>query len=159
MGEDNQEQGVGGEKEEEGQFRVDEGWKESVAAEREHLREQQEQKQGGSAQQPPPRRPEALPKPDLRVFLAGLSTQTLAALGELENPITKKKGRDLREARYIIDTIEMLKQKTQGNLSEDEEQYLDGLLHDLRIRYVSAVQSGEAEEEGGAAESENAKGQ
>jgi len=113
------------------QFRVDEGWKQRVAEERERLKEQ------GRAEAAS--RPKSYPKPDVRVFFAGLYTQTLMCLGEIENPATKQKEADLPEAEYLIDTIDMLRQKMQGNLSADEQQYLDGLLHDLRMRYVGAA--------------------
>ena len=79
------------------------------------------------------------PEPDFRVFLAGLYTQTLISLGELKHPVTQKSEQDLPEAQYLIDTISMLRQKTQGNLSDEEQTYLDHLLHDLRMRYVSAA--------------------
>jgi len=129
------------EKEDAPRFRVDEGWKRSVAEERERLRREQKQSrqkaEGAGARQPA--------KPDVRIFFAGLYTQTLMCLGEIENPLTKRKEQNLPEAQYLIDTIDMLKQKTKGNLSSDEEQYLDGLLHDLRMRYVDAVNRPAAE--------------
>ncbi len=63
----------------------------------------------------------------------------IMALGEVENPVTKEKGRDLSEAQYLIDTIDMLRLKTQGNLSSEEEGYLSSLLNDLRMRYVDTA--------------------
>jgi hypothetical protein len=82
-----------------------------------------------------------LPPPDFRTFLAGLFTQTLMELGEIENPLTRQKRTNLPEASYLIDTIDMLRDKTRGNLQQDEEEYLNALLHDLRLRYVAAVES------------------
>jgi len=132
------------------QFRVDEGWKRAVAEERERLKKEQDQatrQQGPSPAGPPP-------KPDFRVFLAGLYTQTLMYLGEIENPVTRKTERNLPEAQYLIDTIDMLRQKTRGNLSTEEGQYLDGLLHDLRMRYVSAAERSTAQEDSSAEQGE-----
>jgi hypothetical protein len=113
--------------------RVDEGWKESVAEERDRLKEQHEARaeEEGHA--------EELPEPEFRVFVAGLYTQTLMALGEVANPLTHKTEKNLREAQYLVDTIDMLKQKTQGNLSPEEDSYLVSLLHDLRMRYVTVA--------------------
>ena len=122
-----------GDKKEETEFRVDEGWKRSVAEEREKGKREREQPH---AQEPTQ---QEYPEPSFRVFLAGLYTQTLISLGEVEHPVTHKKELALPEARYLIDTINMLRQKTQGNLSGDEQMYLDSLLHDLRMRYVSAT--------------------
>jgi hypothetical protein len=80
-----------------------------------------------------------LPKPNLIMFLAGLATQALIQLGEVEHPITKKKEKDLDEAKYTIDLIEMLEEKTKGNLTPEEKRYLDELLYDLRMRFVAAA--------------------
>lgn len=132
-------QDQGGDEEGTPRFHVDEGWKESVAEERQRLREQEQpQKQPSQkqAEQTGAGHPDGA---DLRVFLAGLYTQTLMYLGEVENPMTKKVEQNLPEAQYLIDTIDMLRQKTQGNLSAEEEQYVGNLLHDLRMRYVGAV--------------------
>ena len=117
-------------KKDEAEPRVDEGWKKSVAEERDRLKEKQKARAKEEA------RSEELPEPEFRVFVAGLYTQTLMALGEVENPLTHKSEKNLREAQYLIDTIDMLKQKTQGNLSPEEDSYLVSLLHDLRMRYV-----------------------
>lgn len=86
-------------------------------------------------------------------FLAGLYTQTLASLGEVENPMTGEREKDLAQAQYLIDTIGMLQKKTEGNLEGQEKQYLMNLLQDLRMRYVRAVdaaaQQGTSEQEEG----------
>jgi len=128
---------------EEAERRVDEGWKKSVAEERDKLKEQQKARAKAEG------RAEELPEPEFRVFVAGLYTQTLMALGEVENPLTHKSEQNLREAQYVIDTIDMLKQKTRGNLSPEEDSYLVSLLHDLRMRYVRvAKQPGEERQKG-----------
>ncbi|MFP4027486.1 MAG: DUF1844 domain-containing protein [Candidatus Brocadiia bacterium] len=118
------------------EFKVDEGWKESVAEERARIREKAKSEAKGEASAG------AFPEPDFKVFMAGLYTQTMMALGELDADKGEDKTREvnLPEAEYLIDTIGMLREKTQGNLEKDERQYLDGLLNDLRMRFVSAVQ-------------------
>lgn len=113
---------------------VDEDWKKSVQEERQKLQEEAEKKR--PAEQA---RPKQYPQPDLSIFLAGLYSQTLVTLGEIENPLTKKKEQDLPEAQYLIDTIGMLKEKTKGNLTPEEDDYLASLLHNLRMRYVAAA--------------------
>ena len=129
-------QGQSGQKEE-AELHVDEDWKKSVVEERERLGEEQVRQRKQQVREQAV--PKELPAPDFRVFVAGLYTQTLMALGEVENPVTKEKGRDLSEAQYLIDTIDMLRLKTQGNLSSEEEGYLSSLLNDLRMRYVDAA--------------------
>jgi len=71
------------------------------------------------------------------VFISSLGMQALAALGELENPVTKKKETDLEQAQYMIDILQMLQEKTKGNVSDEEGQMMEGLLYQLRMLYVS----------------------
>ncbi|MCK4283098.1 MAG: DUF1844 domain-containing protein [Candidatus Brocadiae bacterium] len=125
---------------------VDEDWKKSVAEEKAKLREEDETH--GQRPAPEQARPQTLPKPSMEVFLAGLWRQTLMALGEVESPITGKKEKNAVEAAYLIDTIAMLQEKTKGNLTSEESSYVQGILTDLRMRYVRvAEQPGKASEE------------
>ena len=89
---------------------------------------------------------EGFPTANLQVFLAGLYTQTLMALGEIESPVSGKKEERLDEARYLIDTIDLLREKTRGNLTPEESKYLDNLLYDLRMRYVGSSKEPPAEQ-------------
>jgi hypothetical protein len=67
------------------------------------------------------------------------------ALGAVEDPITKEMNKALPEASFLIDTIGMLREKTEGNLTSDEQSYLNALLHDLQMRYVEATGGAEAQ--------------
>ena len=67
-----------------------------------------------------------------------LSSSALLHLGEIPDPQTGQKQQDLPLAKHTIDTIGMLKEKTQGNLSDEEQKFLDSMLTDLRWRYVRA---------------------
>lgn len=69
-------------------------------------------------------------------FLVGLSTQALACLGEIPNPIDGERRTDLLGARELIDILSLLQAKTRGNLEKDEEELLENVLFDLRLRYV-----------------------
>ncbi|HSP06076.1 MAG TPA: DUF1844 domain-containing protein [Acidobacteriota bacterium] len=60
----------------------------------------------------------------------------LIYLGDLEDPLQKKTSENLEGARQMIDILEMMQQKTRGNLSANETQYLESALYDLRMRYV-----------------------
>jgi hypothetical protein len=77
-------------------------------------------------------------EPNLPTFLAGLYTQTLVMLGAVENPVTKKTETNIREARYLIDVLELLRTKMEGNLDETETRYFEQVLYDLRMRFISA---------------------
>ena len=130
-------------KEEEPRVHVDQDWKKKVAEERERIREQEQEEQSQKQEQ---KRAEPLPEANLQVFLAGLYTQTLMALGLVESPVSGKKEAHLEEAQYLIDTIKMLEEKTKGNLTEEESRYLDNLLYDLRMRYIEASKAAPEQE-------------
>ena len=69
----------------------------------------------------------------------GLGAQAQILLGVIENPITKKKEEvDLERARNVIALLEMLEEKTKGNLTSDEAGFLTRILADLRMRWVDA---------------------
>ena len=69
-------------------------------------------------------------------FIVGLSTEALAFLGEMPNPETGQADPNLVAAQQIIDIIGILREKTRGNLSQDEEGLIDAILFDLRMKYV-----------------------
>jgi len=60
-------------------------------------------------------------------------------LGKVPNPMTEKIERDLEQARMSIDMIDMLKTRTQGNISAEESGMLDHVLRELRLNYVDEV--------------------
>jgi hypothetical protein len=66
-------------------------------------------------------------------------TAAIQQMGKLENPITKKVERDLEQAKFSIDMLEMIQQKTKNNLSENEKKFLDHILFELRMNYVDEV--------------------
>ena len=76
-------------------------------------------------------------EPNFNLFVSGLSMQTLIFLGEIDNPITHKKEENLDQAKYIIDTLVMLKEKTKGNLTANEVNLLDNVLYELRMKYTA----------------------
>jgi len=80
-----------------------------------------------------------MPPADFSVFISGLATEAMIHLGAIENPVTKKRETNLDHARYIIDTLSILQEKTKGNLTEQERKYLDGILDELKIRYASTA--------------------
>jgi hypothetical protein len=73
------------------------------------------------------------------MFILSLTTSALVCLGELPDPITKEKVINLPLAQQTISIIEILKAKTTGNLSEDEENLIGTVLYDLRMKYVQSA--------------------
>jgi hypothetical protein len=69
-------------------------------------------------------------------FVLGLASTALIHLGAQENPETGTVAVDLVLARQSIDVLAMLREKTRGNLSQDEEHLFNSVLSDLRLRFV-----------------------
>ncbi len=82
-----------------------------------------------------------LPEINLATFILSLSGSAMFHIGEIPNPETGKTEKNLPLAKQSIDIIEMLKEKTKGNLDSDEEKLLDNVLYDLRMKYVNALKS------------------
>jgi hypothetical protein len=79
-----------------------------------------------------------LPEVNFSSFLLSLSSSSLLHLGEIADPQSGEKKKDLALAKQSIDIISLLKDKTKGNLTQEEENLLDHLLYDLRMRFVKA---------------------
>ena len=60
----------------------------------------------------------------------------MMSLGKIKNPVTGKSDKNMEYARIAIDTLDMLKEKTRGNLSEYEEQFLNEILKELKLVYI-----------------------
>jgi hypothetical protein len=84
----------------------------------------------------------ALPEIDFSTFVISLSTQALMHLGEIADPISGKIDADITVAKQMIDILGMLKDKTRGNLNSNEDRLIEGILFDLRMKYVEAVKKG-----------------
>ncbi|MGM0428308.1 MAG: DUF1844 domain-containing protein [Thermodesulfobacteriota bacterium] len=89
--------------------------------------------QRGQETQTPP-----LPEVNFSSLILSLSSSSLYHLGEVPDPQTGEKKKDLALAKHAIDTISMLKEKTVGNLTEEEQKFIESVLTDLRWRYVKA---------------------
>lgn len=100
----------------------DENWKEEVAKEKEALKKE------GKFQ---------APEPDFNFFVTTLALQASIFLGEVENPTTNKREEDLPQAKFIIDTLGMLKEKTKGNLNQQETALLENILYESRMHYIA----------------------
>jgi len=76
---------------------------------------------------------------DFSTFILSLSTSVLMNLGLVENPVTGKTEKEPAVARQTIELITLLKEKTSGNLSDEETKLIDNVLHELRLWYVKAI--------------------
>ena len=126
------------EKKEEKKIIIDEDWKQEAQREKEILAAQEEdekeKKQGeGRARGP-------LPEGNFAALVSMLTTQALFALGLLQiKGQEETKEPDLELAKYNIDMLQTLGEKTQGNLTEQEKAVLEKTLNDLRMGYVQVA--------------------
>ncbi len=77
-----------------------------------------------------------LPEINFYNFVVSLSTTALFHFGDFADPGANKAEKNLTAAKEIIDTLSMLKDKTAGNLDENENNVIEGALYELRMRYV-----------------------
>ncbi len=108
-------------------------------ADEEHPKEQSGPKGFQMVGDPESPAPEALVPPiTFGTFILSLSTSALFHLGEGADPESgKTPAPNLPLAHQTIDILEMLADKTAGNLDADEAQLVEAVLHDLRMRYVT----------------------
>jgi len=81
-----------------------------------------------------------LPEMTFATLVFSLSSSALLHLGHAPHPESGQAKVDLPLAKQTIDLLALLQNKTRGNLEQDEEKLLEGVLYDLRMAYVRAVQ-------------------
>ena len=123
--------------EEEPKIIVDDDWKQQAQREKEEL-----QKQAESADEN--EQADQLPPASFPVLVTTLGTQAMSALG-LFPDINGQTSVNLPMAKHFIDTLGVLEEKTQGNLSKDEADMVTESLHQLRMAYVQVANSPAAE--------------
>ena len=101
----------------------------------------QEEPAASQAQTPPTGdAPQDLPPVDFASFVMMLTNNVMVFLGQVPNPLTQQPQVDLAQAQHTIDIIMMLREKTRGNLTSEEENFLQELLPQLQMAYVQAKQ-------------------
>ena len=80
---------------------------------------------------------EQLPPIDFPSYILSYYTQGLVLLGEVPSPYSGKKEEDVEASRHTIDILTLLQEKTKGNLRQDEEQLLENVLYELRMKYMA----------------------
>jgi hypothetical protein len=80
-----------------------------------------------------------LPPIDFVTFILSLATSAQVHLGAVPNPATGKQEQNISLAKETIDLLSILKDKTKGNLTSDEERLFEHVLYDLRMMYVEST--------------------
>ncbi len=125
------------EKKEEKKIRVDEDWKQQAQKEKEILAAQEEAEKEKTQEEGKARGP--LPRGNFAALVSMLVTQALFALGVLEVRGQEKREPDLEMAKYNIDMLATLEEKTKGNLTEEEKRVLENTLNEVRMAYVKVT--------------------
>ena len=125
------------EKKKEKKIIVDEDWKAEAQREKEILAAQEEAEKKKTPEEKQARGP--LPQGNFAALISMLTTQALFALGLLQVKGQEKREPDLELAKYNIDMLETLEEKTKGNLTKEEETVLVNTLNELRMGYVKAA--------------------
>lgn len=73
----------------------------------------------------------------LSVLVMSIASSAVMAMGLAPDPQTGEMSKDKNMARFNIDLLLVLQQKTKGNLTTDESQFLDNLVNDLQLKFVS----------------------
>jgi len=80
-----------------------------------------------------------MPDVTFSTFIASLSSSALVHLGEIAEPSTGQKQANIQMAKHTIDIIGLLQEKTNGNLTKEEDKLIQNVLTDLRMRYLNAL--------------------
>ncbi|MEW5895271.1 MAG: DUF1844 domain-containing protein [Candidatus Omnitrophota bacterium] len=104
--------------------KVDEGWKESAAKEKEQVQTAYDQQHADQ------------PEFDFKTYVTSLAMQAVIFMGIIPNPLTEKVEKNIDQARMLIDTLVILREKTKGNLEKEEEDLLNTILYEVQMKFV-----------------------
>ncbi|MBN2588978.1 MAG: DUF1844 domain-containing protein [Sedimentisphaerales bacterium] len=121
------------ENKEEKKIIIDEDWKQEAQKEKEILAAEEEKEEMEDTGRGP------LPPGDFAALISMLMTQSLFAMGFLQVQGQEPKEPDLEMAKYNIDMLQTLEDKTKGNLTEQEQKVLSDTLNQLRMAYVKVA--------------------
>jgi len=106
--------------------KVDSGWKEQIS---------RDKSVPATPVTQPGQAKAAIPSPEFMNFLKSLATQALMSLGEIPHPMTGQRELDPATAKEMIDLLTVLKVKTQGNCSPEENAIFTSLLPELQLKF------------------------
>ncbi len=127
---------------------IDEDWKSQVEAEREAAKqepaaESADGEEQASVEKPTEEAADAsnpndppMPPASIGMLMSSLATEALISMGQFPHPATGETIVRKNQSKYLIDTLEMLKEKTTGNLTSEEAIALDDVLHQLRMAFI-----------------------
>lgn len=116
---------------------IDEDWKVQAQKEKEVLAAKEAEEKKAKIREEREKKKHPMPPANFTSLVSLLVTQTLFALGAIgDKDETEKREPDLNFARYNIDLLSMLEEKTKGNLSPEEAELIKNALHQMRMTFV-----------------------
>ena len=112
------------------EIQVDSDWKEEAKAEKEKLASKESEAVSDRA----------LPPADFKGLIGLLASQAIMGLGAMPDPSGRGVVVDLDGARFAIDLLAVIQDKTKGNLDDEEDKELETLIVELRSRYVQVAE-------------------
>ncbi|MCR4396802.1 MAG: DUF1844 domain-containing protein [Candidatus Saccharicenans sp.] len=82
---------------------------------------------------------EFMPPLDFSSIVFPIYTQALIKLGLLEDPRTNQLETNLEYAKRLIDILDLLRDRTKGNLEAEEENFLEAILSQLKLNYLKKI--------------------
>lgn len=86
---------------------------------------------------------EKMPGADFAGFIVSLAHTAMVNMGEMPDPSTGTVTKNIEQARYTIDLLDMFVEKTKGNLTQEESMLLTRVISDLKLKFVRHRQTGE----------------
>jgi hypothetical protein len=139
-----------------GDLSVDSDWKAEAKREKERLAKQRAEASAQAAAEPtagdapadPAAQRNQVPEANFQTLVSQTVTQAMYAMGMIPDPQTGRRVAMVDLARYHVDMLGVLEEKTRGNLSADEEKLLATSLYELRMQYVQLAQQAIAQQTG-----------
>ena len=116
---------------------VDESWKNSVESEKVHIFGQDSEGELAPQEAEDADGGEEL---NFSNYVASLGFQALIFMGEIANPVTQEVEKNLAQSKFLIDTLVLLREKTKGNLTEQDGKLLNGSIYELQMKFIEILQ-------------------
>ena len=116
---------------------IDESWKNSVDSEKVHIFGQDSEGEPASVEPEDADQDEEL---NFSNYAASLGFQALIFMGEIPNPVTQEVEKNLAQSKFLIDTLVLLREKTKGNLTDQEDKLLNGSIYELQMKFIEILQ-------------------
>jgi hypothetical protein len=116
---------------------IDESWKNSVESEKVHIFGQDSEGELAPQEAEDADGGEEL---NFSNYVASLGFQALIFMGEIPNPVTQEVEKNLAQSKFLIDTLVLLREKTKGNLTDQEGKLLNGSIYELQMKFIEILQ-------------------